>query len=75
MADDAPRLTVADWLAESRAAHYRKKQSAGRADKRGHVTTPPNYITTEAHIKDAFLARRADGARQMGKAQPSFSST
>lgn len=50
-------VEIADLLAQSRAAHFRKKQSAGRADRAGQVTTPPNYVTTESHIKDALLYR------------------
>lgn len=49
--------TVSDLLTASRAAHYRKKQSAGRATAAGTVTSPANYVTTEHHIKDALLSR------------------
>lgn len=49
---------VADLLAASRAAHERKKQHAGRADKHGNVTHPPNYGRAEAEIAEALRLRR-----------------
>src|SRR3990167_8808561 len=50
-------LTVAILLAQSRAAHLRKKHHAGRADKKGTVISPPDYPQAEQAIREAIRYR------------------
>lgn len=50
-------MSVSTLLQQSRAAHLRKKQAAGRANKDGIVTTPPNYPQAEQSIRDAITFR------------------
>lgn len=49
---------VADLLTQSRAQHLAKKHYAGKVNKTGTITSPPNYPAAEAAITDALLLRR-----------------
>lgn len=53
----ADAVSISILLQQSRAAHLRKKHAAGRANKDGIVTTPPNYPQAEQHIRDAITFR------------------
>lgn len=56
-----PEASVADrvlaLLAQSRAAHDRKKKAAGLTDKHGMVTRRPNYPEAEAEMALALTLR------------------
>lgn len=54
---DAPAPTVSSLLTLSRAAHLQKKHHAGRTNKQGQVSSPPNYPQAEAAIREAITAR------------------
>lgn len=45
-------------LAQSRAAHDRKKKAAGLTDKDGRVTRRPNYPEAEAEMRTALAFRQ-----------------
>lgn len=44
-------------LTASRAAHDRKKRSAGLIDKEGTVVAQPNYQVAEQHLAEALTLR------------------
>jgi hypothetical protein len=48
---------VADLLIASRAQHDQKRQSTGRVNRDGIVTSKPNYPKAENHIAEALRLR------------------
>lgn len=48
---------ISHLLTTARAEHLAKKHAAGRANKAGHVTIPPNYVKAEQHIRQAVACR------------------
>lgn len=58
--DCRPRkqMTVADLLAQSRAAHDRYRRAANpRPDSNGHHVHPRDYATAEREVADALALR------------------
>ncbi len=49
-------MSIADLLAQSRAAHLSKKRAAGTIDGAG-IPSSPDYPKAEAHIAEALRLR------------------
>lgn len=64
---------VADLLQQSRAAHLRKKYVAGRADKQGRISHPPDYPQAESHIAEALRLRLEAEALDPEHTDPAWS--
>src|SRR3990167_1542909 len=69
---DKPKRSVATLLAQSRAAHLRKKHHAGKADKRGSVVPPPDYPQAEQAIREAIRTREEAHALDPDHTDPAW---
>ena len=65
-------LTVATLLAQSRAAHLRKKHHAGRADPKGRVLSAPDYPQAEHAIREAIRTREEAHALDPDHTDPAW---
>lgn len=66
-------VAVDRLLAESRAAHDRKKQYAGVVNAKGDVVSLPNWPVAERHIADALRLRLEAHAADPGHVSPGWS--
>jgi hypothetical protein len=65
-------MSVADLLLASRAAHNRKRQSTGKTDKHGVISSRPDYQKAEAHIAEALRLRLEAHALDPEHADPEW---
>lgn len=74
MAPDPDRdARIMALLAQSRAAHDRKKKAAGLTDKTGAITSRPDYPTAEAAILTALDLRQQAHALDPEHLAPAWS--
>lgn len=67
------RADVSRLLTASRAAHLRKKHSAGRASKDGIIITHPDYSKAESHLAEALRLRQAADTLDPDHTDPAWS--
>ncbi len=66
-------MSVADLLAQSRAAHGRYRQAAGHIDRTGGVILQPDDHAARLHIVDALHARQQAEAADPTHTDPAWS--